>query len=163
MIPDYRRNLYDQQEPPFGAAVADAFPDADFDVAAAARCPALDEWTACVFHSMRVLEHGLRHVAGVLNVPMAATIEYENWGNIIDQIEKAIRSIEQQPRGAEKSARSQFYSEAASQFRYFKNAWRNHVSHARAKYDEREAREVWTHVRQFMQQLAEAEEQDGRS
>jgi hypothetical protein len=55
-----RRMLYEQPEPPFRQAVAERFPDANRDIAAAGRCLTLEEWTAAVFHLMRVLEQGLR-------------------------------------------------------------------------------------------------------
>lgn len=154
MIPERRRNLYEQQEPLFGSAVENAFPDAGYDIASAGRCIALDEWTAAIFHLMRVLEHGLHDLAVRLNVPMSASVELENWKNIIDRIEKEITKLEQLPKSSAKSATLQFYSEAASNFRYFKDAWRNHVSHSRATYDERQALNTWNHVRMFMQELA---------
>jgi hypothetical protein len=88
---------------------------------------------------------------------MAETFDLETWGQVIGQIEKKINRIEQESRTEERSERQRFYSEAAAQFRYFKDAWRNHVSHNRAKYDEREARRVWEHVRDFMEHLAESE------
>jgi hypothetical protein len=47
-----------------------------------------------------------------------------------------------------------YYSDAASQFRHFKDAWRNHVSHGREHYDQRDAEKVLTNVREFMQHLA---------
>lgn len=157
MIPAEKRWLYEQRQPPFGQAVADRFPDASYDVAAAARCAALDESTAEVFHLMRVLEHGLRWLSNRVGVVMDSGIEFENWKNIIDMIEKQIRAMESQPKSPEKSETLQFYSQAASQFRYFKDAWRNHVSHARAQYDPRQAREVYNHVGPFMQDLAQVE------
>ena len=89
---------------------------------------------------------------------MTESSDYENWGSLIDQIEKAIRAIEQERRSLEKAERSRFYSDAGTQIRYFKNAWRNHVSHSRAMYDEGEARGVFMHVRAFMEQLAQAKE-----
>jgi hypothetical protein len=47
-----------------------------------------------------------------------------------------------------------FYSEAAKEFVYFKEAWRNHAMHGRASYDENDARKVMTHVREFMTVLS---------
>ena len=157
VIPDYQRGLYEQVNPPFGTAVAGAFPEASRDIASAARCLAMDEWTACIFHSMRVIELGLRRVAIALDVPMAASADYESWGGLIDQIEKAIKDIGQEPRGAEKTYRLRFYSAIGMEMRYFKDAWRNHVSHSRVTYDELQARTVFAHVRDFMQQFATAE------
>lgn len=159
MISKDRQSLYQQQETAFGQKVIDRFPETTFDIGAAARCLALDEWTAAVFHLMRVLELGLRSIAAMVGIPSSANVDLQNWQNIIEQVEKKIRDIEQQQRSFEKVEALRFYSEAAAQFRYFKDAWRNHVSHARAKYDEQEAFNVWNHVRSFMQQLAEAEQQ----
>lgn len=159
VIPDYQRYLYEQVVPPFGVTVDSVFPEAAFDIAAAARCLALDEWTASVFHCMRVAELGLRRVAAALSVPMAASADYESWGKLIDKIEKAIKAIEQEPRSTDKAQRSQFYSGIGMQLRYIKNAWRNHVSHSRTSYDEHEARGVFMHVKDLMEQLAEGPEQ----
>lgn len=127
------------------------FPSATKDMTAAFRCYALGQWTACVFHSMRVLEHGLRWFAAKLSIPMSSTAD-EQWKVIIDGIEKAIRAMEQLPKGQKVDLT--FHSEAAVQFRYFKDAWRNHVSHSRESYDEYESRIIMDHVRDFMQHLA---------
>jgi hypothetical protein len=82
-------------------------------------------------------------------------IELENWNTIIEKIESTIRDREKQlPKGMQKSEEMQFYSEAAKEFRYFKDAWRNHVSHSREKYGDAEAYRVLIHVRDFMQHLA---------
>lgn len=154
MIQAEKKRLYDAPEPLFGAEVANRFVNANSDIAAAGRCLALDEWTAAVFHLMRVLEIGLRAVAAKIEVPMNSSVDLENWKNIIDQIEKRIRDFEQMPKSQSKSETLQFYSQSAANFRYFKDAWRNHVSHSRATYDERAAMNVWNHVRQFMTDLA---------
>lgn len=153
MIPAERKPYYEQKVPLFGLEVDAAFPSATFDISAAGRCLALDEWTACVFHLMRVLEIGLRDLARWVGLP-ESSMEFENWKTIIDQIEKQIRNLEQAPKGQEKSEKLQFYSEAASNFRLFKDAWRNHVSHSRAHYDERDAVTVYNSVQAFMQSLA---------
>jgi hypothetical protein len=154
MIPPSYRILYEQPEP-FGQKVVAEFPDATYDIAAASRCLALDEWTACVFHSMRVLEHGLRNLAGRLSLNMSASVDLLNWNEIITNIENEIGHLRnlsrvQRPVGE----LMQFYSGAATNFRYFKDAWRNEVSHSRSKYDGSEATDIYLHVQQFMQALA---------
>jgi hypothetical protein len=53
-----------------------------------------------------------------------------------------------------KSEELAFLSGAAAQFRYFKEAWRNHVAHSRATYDDIEALRIMSHVHQFMDELA---------
>ena len=155
MISAEEREFYEQREPAFGAAVASAFAKASDDVSAASRCFALEEWTACVFHLMRVLEHGLRALAATVGLPTEA-MRHENWKNIIDQIERKIREMESLPKSPEKVSKIQFLSEAAIQFRYFKDSWRNHVSHAHASYDRHSGYPVWLHVKAFMQHMAQA-------
>jgi hypothetical protein len=106
---------------------------------------------------MRVAERGLLALAKDpdLNVPLSSKFEYENWLNIIQPIEKAIRELEQKlPRGSEKATKLQFYSQAATQFFYWKNAWRNHVSHSRGTYTDEETDLIFKHVEHFMQHLA---------
>lgn len=146
-----KRELYAQTEPPFGVLVEAAFPQAVKDSRAAGRCLALDEWTACVFHCMRVLEIGLRPIAARFGVPFAT----DSWHTVLRGIEDGLTHLRNQKNLNDKDrAEITFYSEAAIQFRHFKDAWRNHVSHARESYDEREATRVYDHVRDFMQHMA---------
>lgn len=149
-IPRSRRDMLEQTQPPFGQSVADGFSDASKDIAAAGRCIALAEWTAAVFHLMRVLEHGLRPMATKFNVPF----KVDSWHTVLKGIEDGINNLRNK-QGLTEDDRKEitFYSEAASEFRHFKDAWRNHVSHSRAHYDERDALSVWNHVKAFMQHL----------
>lgn len=144
----------------FGDEVAAKFTAATTDIAAAARCLALREGTACVFHLMRALEHGLHELARSVSISMASTVELENWKNIIDQIEAAIRkerkAVAATPKSHAKDQRLQRFGEIALQLGYFKDAWRNHVSHARQIYDTDQARSVWNHTQEFMQKMANA-------
>ncbi len=129
--------------------VVKAFGSAEYDMREAARCIALDRWTASVFHSMRSLEFGLVALADVFNVPSDRT----NWQQIIDHIEIAIKGISPN-RGPQWRDDEKFYSDAALQFRFFKNAWRNHVMHGRDTYDEDRAIEVYRHMKSFMRHLS---------
>jgi predicted RNA-binding protein with RPS1 domain len=136
----------------FGDAVNDAFPGAASDIENAGTCYALEVYTACVFHLMRVVEHGLQALAETLSIGF----EVECWGRVIDQIEAAIKAIDQEPKSHDKIEKQRFYSEAAAQFRYFKNTWRNHAMHAKQTYDEDEAKRIMANVRDFMVYLAAA-------
>jgi hypothetical protein len=152
-IPEERRPYYEQRTPLFGSEVAAIFPSATNDISAAGRCLALDEWTACVFHLMRVLEIGLHDLSNRVGLS-GDTIELENWKTLIDQIEKKLKSFSQAPKSMTKSEKLQFYSEAASAFSHFKDAWRNHVSHSRANYNEHDALVIFNNVYAFMHSLA---------
>ena len=136
-----------------GPAFESTFPDAIKDAHSGIRCFVLDQWTASVFHFMRVLEHGLRWLSEKAGLDIK-DISLENWKSIIDQIVKKINEMEQLPKSQQKSENIKFYSEAAANFRFFKDAWRNHVSHARVTYDSDDARRIMDHVVEFMKHLA---------
>lgn len=133
------------------SAVVSFFPEAESDIRSAVDLWCLCHPTASVFQFMRVLEFGLRAMARDVGV----SFDVQNWQNAINDIESKIREIGKTlPRGASKSERLRFLSEAAKEFAYFKDGWRNHVSHARAPFDDHQARSVMEHVRQFMTILA---------
>jgi hypothetical protein len=124
-------------------------------LSAAGNAYAFGLYTASVFHSMRACEKGLHALARILQVQMKFPIELENWKNIIDHIEKEIGKLDQaMTKGALKDETLQFYSEAAKQFSYFKDAWRNHVSHSRSSYDESQSLKVLGHVKDFFETLS---------
>jgi hypothetical protein len=133
------------------APVLGAFPSSEQDIIAGVDLWALGHATASIFHFMRVLEHGLRALA----IDVGRTYETENWQNIIEQIESEIGKLgDTLPRGISKSERMEFLSKAAKEFSYFKDGWRNHVSHGRGAYDEHQARSILEHVRSFMTVLS---------
>ena len=78
-----------------------------------------------------------------------------NWENIINDIEAAIRKINGPSSGSDWKSKQQFYSDAAKDFRYFKDAWRNHAMHSREYYGAPEALTIINHVKEFMKHLAE--------
>jgi hypothetical protein len=133
------------------ASVLKTFPSARDDVLAAVDLWSLGHSTACVFHLMRVLEHGLRALAR----DVGRTFDIQQWQNIIDEIKSEIEKLGKSlPRGTEKNQRLQFLSEAAKEFTYFKDGWRNYVSHGRGVYNDHQARSVMEHVRAFMTTLS---------
>ncbi len=127
------------------------FPDIKEDVFSGIDLWALGHPTASIFHMMRVLECGLNNLAKNLGIPQSD----ENWKNTIDQIEKKIHDLDRKlSRGPSRNARLQFLSEAAKELRYFKDGWRNYVSHSRGKYTDNQAFNVMIHTKNFMNHLA---------
>jgi plasmid stabilization system protein ParE len=148
--PDAKRIVLLRVETDWQPTIAQ-FPSAKADVIAATDCYALAQYTAAVFHAMRVLEYGLREMATAVNL----TFDTQVWQDIIQQIESRIREIgDAWKKGTSKSDWMSFYSGAAKEFFHFKDGWRNHVSHNRAAYDEPSARNVLEHVRTFMNHLS---------
>ena len=138
-------DLLHQDAAPFGEAVEDAFPVSAQDISEAAKCLALGRSTACVMHLMRALEEPLSMLAMRCGVEDAA-----NWNTLLNQIESRLRQ-----RGASQDEGwEQWASEAATHFRFIKNAWRNHAMHARGSYDEARANEIYGSVGSFLRHLA---------
>ena len=137
----------------YGADVFASFPSAAYDLTEAAQCFGLDRWTATVFHLMRSLEIALAVMGSVFGVSLAHT----NWAPAIEEIEKKVRDMHKDPIWRalpDYKEQQEFYAQAASHFEMLKGGWRNYTAHARGKYDEREAADIMTGVRAFMQKLA---------
>ncbi len=147
---NYKSKYYSAIEP-FGADVAERFPSATFDIEEASRCYSLGRPTACVMHSMRVLEVGLSMFAPVFDVDT----KHKDWGSILGEIEKSVRAIEvSQNKPPNWKDNREFYSQCISDFKIFKNAWRNASMHGRGKYGEEEALDIMNRVRSFMQTMS---------
>lgn len=138
-----KAHLYSQPEL-FGLQVAERFPSASDDIEEAGKCLALNRGTACVFHLMRVLEAGLYTLASDLSIEQ---IE-ENWQNVIEQIQKAIKSL------SKTDARKDLYADAATHFMHVKDAWRNRTMHIGRIYTDEKAQQIFDNTKGFMQALA---------
>jgi hypothetical protein len=155
VVPATRKQWFDEDDKGlFGEAVSITFPESTPEIAEAGRCFALARWTASVFHLMRALELALHKWALELGVDQFNALELENWKNILDAARKKIEGLEQQPKSIAKDAELQYYGETRAHFLAVKDAWRNHVAHARERYDEGRAQSILTHAREFMQLLA---------
>lgn len=134
--------------------IIQSFPSTLEDYKEAVFCYVSGRHTAAVFHSMRILEYGIRALAKDLKL----NFYRQNWGTIIkkikDEIDKEIKALTSQPKDLARSERLQFLSNAAQEFTYFKDGWRNYVMHGEDKYDEHQALSVFYHVKAFMIHLS---------
>ncbi len=155
---DPRRRSYVDQAHLFGSKVTRAFPGAKQDITEAGNCYALGLATAAVFQLMRVAELALRALARERRVRIKkAPLEWVEWQDIIRAIhDKVEASALKKHRGPHKAAFLEFYRGTLGEFEAFKDAYRNHVSHAREPYDDPKASSVMNHVREFMQRIAKA-------
>ncbi|MBA3242093.1 MAG: hypothetical protein H0T60_12770 [Acidobacteria bacterium] len=159
-VPKEKRKYCDKPDL-FGRLVIDQFPDAKDDIVEAGNCYAVGAHTACVFHLMRVLEHGLRALAKGLRISFKTKkgttipLDLQEWGTIIDKIESKVEEMKNLPKSRQKSKDLQFFSEAVKEFRYFKDGWRNHVMHAQVSYDVYDAAKVMEHVGGFMAHISD--------
>lgn len=144
MIPPNERYLYEQLSPPFGTEVDNNFPSASEDIAAASRCLALEEGTACVFHMMRAMEVALR----VLMVDMAEPYDpkiHTDWSVILSKCNQHIGKA---------GAKQNFYRDAITMLTSVKWSWRNPTMHPTNTYTPNMARDVWESSRIFINHLA---------
>jgi hypothetical protein len=146
--------LFESLEP-FGGKVASAFPSANRELREAAKCIALDQGTASVFHSMRAVGSGI----GSLADQVGKTFDVQQWNVILNEIESEIGKMRRTGIPGlskhEKDETLEFLSRAAAQIGYFKDGWRNYVSHNKRPYDVKEAAGVYEHVGTFMSVLSE--------
>lgn len=146
-------NLYKNPVASFSLTYA-AYPSTRNDIIEACRCHALGRYTASVYHSMAIAESGLHLLAKELGVLFNYPMVLAEWSAVIDGIESKIEPLRHLKRSDEKDKLVTFYSECAVQFRYFKDAWRNHVAHAREVYDRDQSHSILLHVRDFMEKLS---------
>ena len=115
----------------------------------AAGCP-----TASVFHSMRAAERALHAHAEMLGVTFPFSLELADWQNVIEGIEKKIKEMKTLPKTDAKAAEVSFHSKAASQYWFLKDAWRNHVAHAREEYTFNQARSILAAISDLIETLS---------
>lgn len=143
-IPIDRANYFDTLEP-FGRIVSQKFPKLTEDIQEAAKCYACGRYTACVFHLMRIMEHGVQRFGKKLGVKQ---VELLVWQVILDQTNKAISAL------PAKSSQTKKFAAIAGHLYNVKLAWRNEVMHPKATYTEEEAEHLLSQIKFFMQHLS---------
>lgn len=148
--PEYYSRIDDpERRKMFGEKVEQSFPSTVKEIIGACNCFALEEWTASVFHCMRILECPLTLLAKKFGVPY----ERAEWHNMIEGIESKVRVIDQDY-GVKWKDDQKFFGEAARHFMFLKNGWRNHVMHVRDEYDEGMALSILQHTKEFTSHLS---------
>jgi hypothetical protein len=152
-VPSHLAKFYELTLPD---KVSMAFPHASKELVSAGNCLVSGLFTAAVFHSMRAAEIGVRVLGSELGVSFPdKPLELAEWQQILDQSESRIKAMKAalQPR-QHRDEELNFFSQAAVQFTYFKDAWRVRVAHARETYDENPATRVFNHTLEFFEILA---------
>lgn len=146
-VPPERAKFY--TEPMLcGKDVNDRFPSAIDDIEDAGKCLALGQGTACVLHTMRVLEVGLKSLAKALNISYAPS-----WESYLKQIAEKI--AEKHKNKTAKWLRDEkFYRDLSGDLLTVKQAWRNPTMHVDRRYSVEEAEQIFMAARGFMARLA---------
>jgi hypothetical protein len=130
------------------------------EIKAAGNCLAADLPTAAVFHLMRVAERGLHALAVHLQIPQIKPypLEFSDWREVIqaigNKLDDMAKRVDLTPRGLAKDQEIQFNRGLLNALTFFKEAYRNPVSHLRGTYNEHGARDVYRRVEDFMKELA---------
>lgn len=146
----------------FGESVVAMFPEAIPDMLEASTCYAAGRSTACVFHSMRAAEFGLRHIANEMGVEIMdgkkpCPIEFGTWEKVLIAIDTKRTEVRREPKGAEHNEKTRTYASLADSCSYLKDIFRNDTMHSRRMYSEEEALVAMNTVIRFMNLLAGCE------
>lgn len=156
---DYEK--YANNESLFGDIVKAAFPSAGEDIKQAGNCLAVECGTGAVFHLMRAVEWGLRALCrdlGIIRIrkkktgkPKYTPIAWTEWQDMLEEAHKRTDAkILALKAGKRKQDAQEFYYPLLRDLRGFKEAFRNHVMHARSEYTPKRAEDVLDHVQRFM-------------
>lgn len=142
----------------FGDAVS-MFPDALTDMLETGSCYASGRSTACVFHAMRVSEHGLRHIAAQLGVEITegkkpCPLEFGTWEKVLTQIDNKRTANRLEPKSNDQNEKTRQYAALADTCSHFKDLWRNDTMHSRRHYSMEEAKVSMSRVAEFMNLIA---------
>lgn len=140
----------------FGEKVHQAFESARGDIKEAGSCYALGRNTACVFHLVRAFEHGLRALCKRMGIrPTKLPIEYQDWSNVIAQLERKIQTFKTTTaKSAKKIHRLEFYQGVIGEARAVEDSVRNPLMHGRLNFNEHDALSILNRVCDFMKHLA---------
>ena len=141
------------------------FPSVRSEVERGLKCFAYEQFTACVFHMMRVAEQGLRAVAKEqrIRLPKERPIDEAEWGMLTTRLKTAVDKVNNWP--AKKRSKKDalgYYSGVHADIVYFKDRYRNIVSHSLATFDEPDANTVIMRVRDFMRNIASRTDESGK-
>lgn len=144
-IPDHRASFYKDNQ--LDKNVKKKFPiTVHNDMEKAGNCYATENYTACVFHLMRVMESGVQILGDKLNVPLTTE---KDWDTILKNIRTEINI--KYPKSHSENIK---WKNLLAKLETVKDAWRNPTMHPKATYDESEARDIILSVKIFMNKLA---------
>lgn len=145
--------------------VWERFKGARYDSEQAVGCYALDFYTACIFHLMRVAELGLRGLARRMKVklPKKKKLEWAQWQEILKVMNDNTAKISiEMKAGPRKDELLEFYRGCLGSFYGFKDEYRNQTMHPRKQYDQFGAERALVQVKDFMNKLALRIDEDGK-
>lgn len=143
-----------------GEQTARLFPKVWFDCEEAAKCILVQRPTAAVFHSMRMLEIGIKAFAKRLGIEDPIKPGQRNWAAILREIRKKIDT--DHPAGNRTSgSEGAFFDKIYATLDAVKNPWRNETMHVEGVYQDGEARHILSCTATLLQIMAQDFDEDG--
>ena len=143
------------------AKVIDSFPSVSFDIEEASKCFALNRYTSCVYHLMRITEAALGIIAGRVGLESPRPGWEEAITYIEGQLNKNYQAMDALFKGD-----VEFLRGVAAHMRDVNVAWRRRVAHVESKYSDEEAERIYISTKGLMEHIAtklsEIEEDIGR-
>jgi hypothetical protein len=141
----------------FDAVIVERFGDCVDDLLEASKCYLAAVYTACIFHLMRVVEHGLGEVAKLAGIvdPKAS------WGSVLSKVDQYCFRTKYEELPPSVKPHIPLLRDLSAEMHSIQYAWRNRVSHIENKLvptktiDHDIATEIMTAVQAFMRSLAE--------
>lgn len=150
-IPSGNIKYYNEKQL-FGIEVEHKFPQEVLDdIQEAGKCFALNRYTACIFHLMRVMESAVQHLGRKIKVKLKKKIIDETWHNILKAVNIAIGAL---PEATQKQKdKKDRYELTYIHLNGVRIVWRNKTMHPKVTYTEEEARAIWGAVEIFLKDL----------
>src|SRR5208337_4351998 len=135
MLPAHKARYYDADIPLFSQDVIAKLPIVTEDMTEAGNCFALNRYTACVFHLMRVMESATQAMGSKLGV--AVTCD-KDWQIILGDMRGELKKLYPSHKDADRIR----YEGVIAFLETVKIAWRNPTMHPKATYTEEEAERI---------------------
>lgn len=131
----------------FGKEVAIKFSDLTEDISESSNCYALNRYTACVFHLMRIMKKAVQELANKLNIP--SILIDEDWQRILNSIRGQLNALYPKHKDPERVK----YEAIIGHLETIKIAWRNPTMHPKATYTREQAKTLLDGVGIFLKDL----------
>jgi hypothetical protein len=135
---------------PFGDAVTEKFAAATDEIEQAAKCLALQQPTACVFHLMRGMETAVRKLAKKLGMTITPQT---TWRQLTGSMDVQIGGMPQRTQKQKKNKNN--WESARVNLHHLGSVLRNNTMHPTAVYSQDDARHIFTAVGVAMKMLCD--------
>jgi HEPN domain-containing protein len=137
---------------PVSEEAAYYLPMANRELAEAAKCIAVDQYTASVFHAMRATEVAVKVIYRTLDIPAPKLTD--SWGKMLEPMDEQLNRNSTKPKNANWTAERLFFNDIVNDLKSIKRVWRDTTMHVENDYDENQAEKVYYAVESFICKVA---------